>query len=69
MLPSVGVKFLFYDVICKYWPWMQKVCQSNQTADTSVSMIPALGQMHGKLHKWTCRVSLYGFYDQAYWVT
>lgn len=25
VLPSMGVKFLFYDVICKYWPWMQKV--------------------------------------------
>ena len=49
---------MFYDVICKYWPWMKNICiVSNQSAEES-TLIPALGQMHGNLVKWTCRVSL-----------
>lgn len=59
VLEPIGVKYLFYDVICKYWPWMKNICTvSNQSAKES-TLIPALGQLHGKLHKWTCRV-LYG---------
>ena len=58
MLKPIGVKYLFYDVICKYWPWMKNICTvSNQSAKES-TLIPALGQLHWKLHKWTCRVSL-----------
>ena len=58
MLESSGVKYLFHDVICKYWPWMKNVCiVPNQSAEES-TLIPAWGQMHGKVHKWTCRVSL-----------
>lgn len=37
---------------------MKNICTvSNQSAKES-TLIPALGQLHGKLHKWTCRVSL-----------
>lgn len=64
VLKPIGVKYLFYDVICKYWPWMKNICTvSNQFAKES-TLIPALGQLHGKLHKWTCRV-LYGRQWQA----
>ena len=41
-----------------FWPWMKNICSvSSQSAEES-TLIPALGQMHGKLHKWPCRVSL-----------
>ena len=40
-----------------FWPWMKNICSvSSQSAEES-TLIPALGQMHGKLHKWPCRVS------------
>lgn len=45
------VQFLWYDVICKYWPWLRK------TDPTCVqSMKPALSVMHAKAHAWTCQV-------------
>lgn len=38
VLPPIGVKFLVYDVICKYWPWMQRVYKSNsQSVDASIT--------------------------------
>lgn len=46
-----NVEFFWYDVICKYWPWLKK----NDLA-TSKKMSPALSVMHAKAHDWSCQV-------------
>lgn len=46
-----NVEFFWYDVICKYWPWLKK----NDPA-TSKKMSPALSVMHAKAHDWSCQV-------------
>lgn len=45
------VNFLWYDVICKFWPWLRKADPT--CAET---MQPALSVMHAKAHAWTCQV-------------
>lgn len=47
-----NVKFMWYDVICKYWPWL---CKNDIEASTK--MKPALSVMHAKAHAWYCQVS------------
>ena len=49
------VKFLWQDVICKYWPWAQRVASGNENM-ALVNTQPALSLMHGKSHSWTCQV-------------
>ena len=43
--------FIWSDVMCKYWPWVQK----NDASATS-TMKPALSVMHVKAHSWSCQV-------------
>ncbi len=44
--------FLWYDVVCQYWPWLIKhdPVLAGQTK-------PGLSVMHAKAHSWTCQVS------------
>lgn len=51
-LVAKKVQFLWYDVICKYWPWLRKT-----DSTCAESMKPALSVMHAKAHAWTCQVS------------
>ena len=44
------VQFLWYDVVCKYWPWLIK-----KDPVTAQVMKPALSVMHAKAHSWSCR--------------
>ncbi|XP_032232016.2 uncharacterized protein LOC116605656 isoform X1 [Nematostella vectensis] len=45
-----GVKFLWYDVVCLYWPWLRR----NEN-EASKKMKPALSVMHAKAHAWHCQ--------------
>ena len=50
-----NVKFMWEDVICKYWPWAQRI--SSLSCSAALSCItPALSIMHGKSHSWSCQV-------------
>ena len=49
------VKFLWYDVICKYWVWLQ-----NKNPFLVDQMKPALSVMHGKVHQTACQVRILG---------
>ena len=53
MIPN-KVKFMWYDVICKYWPWL--VRQDSVTANV---MKPGLSVMHAKAHSWSCQACPY----------
>lgn len=46
------VKYFWYDVVCKYWPWLNK-----NDREVSEKMKPALSIMHAKAHSWSCQVS------------
>lgn len=45
------VEYFWYDVVCKYWPWLKK-----NDKETSQKMKPALSVMHSKAHSWSCQV-------------
>jgi len=47
-----NVQFFWYDVVCKYWPWIQK--HNKEVSE----MKPALSVMHAKAHAWYCQVCL-----------
>ena len=47
------VELFWYDVVCKYWPWLKK--NDHQTAE---NMKPALSVMHSKAYAWSCQVCL-----------
>jgi hypothetical protein len=49
------VKFLWQDVVCKYWPWAQRVASEKEKM-ALVNTKPALSLMHGKSHSWSCQV-------------
>ncbi len=51
-LTPTPVMFFWQDVICKYWPWLERVNEELANA-----MKPALSVMHGKGHAWHCEVS------------
>ena len=45
------VKYFWYDVVCKFWPWLQK-----HDGESAKNMKPALSVMHAKAHSWSCQV-------------
>ena len=45
------VQFFWYDLECKYWPWLRK----NDSGITQ-KMKPALSVMHSKAYAWSCQV-------------
>ena len=49
-----SVKYIWSDVACKYYPWLQKI-----DSELSKTMIPALSTMHAKAHSSQCQVRLY----------
>lgn len=58
-IPPKNVLFFWYDVICKYWPWL-----TNHDPGASQSMKPALSVMHAKAHSWSCQV-FYSMYNSV----
>lgn len=55
-----NVKFMWEDVICKYWPWAQRVT-AGENKMALVNTKPALSLMHGKSHSWSCQVHVCSF--------
>jgi len=48
------IEFFWYDVVCKYWPWLEKHDKANYH-----KMKPALSVFHAKAHSWFCQVGLF----------
>ena len=52
---SRGVRWLWEDVICQYWPWARR--KSHLFINSrAMEMKPALSVMHAKAHSWHCQV-------------
>lgn len=50
--------FFCSDVVCKYWPFAEKVGQLfPEYAELTQDMQPFLSRFHGRGHSWDCRVS------------
>eukprot|EP00057_Strongylocentrotus_purpuratus_P021992 XP_011676466.1 PREDICTED: uncharacterized protein LOC105444216 [Strongylocentrotus purpuratus] len=55
LLP-LKVKFLWQDVVCKYWPWAKKQGAKDAAYAEAVEVMkPALSVMHAKAHQWSCQ--------------
>jgi len=52
--PARKVKYVFQDVICQYWLWVNQV---NFPSSNALEMVPCLPIMHAKAHTWPCQVS------------
>ena len=56
MIPN-NVKYIWQDIICKYWKWAVKASKSDESNAHEIK--PALSVMHAKAHNWTCQVHWY----------
>ena len=52
------IRFMWEDVICKYWPWATNVATNNPQLKLTTTR-PALSVMHGKAHSWSCQVCMH----------
>ncbi len=58
-LASQTVQFFCSDVVCKYWPYLQRVvdhCPELEELEDLLNMRPFLSIMHAKAHSWMCEV-------------
>ncbi|ROL54010.1 hypothetical protein DPX16_15608 [Anabarilius grahami] len=53
-LASQNVQFFCSDVVCKYWPYLQKVVDYCPELEDLMNMRPFLSIMHVKAHSWMC---------------
>ena len=54
-----NVQFFCQDIICKYWPWVQRLLADLPTdhrLHKVATQKPFLSVMHSKAHSWSCQV-------------
>ncbi|XP_073799249.1 uncharacterized protein isoform X2 [Danio rerio] len=51
-----NVQFMCTDVICKYWPYLQRVVRDCPELSPLLDMKPFLSVMHAKAHSWKCEI-------------
>ncbi|KAI4801695.1 hypothetical protein KUCAC02_019573 [Chaenocephalus aceratus] len=55
-LSSRNVQFFCSDVVCKYWPYLQRVASHCPELQNLLNMRPFLSIMHAKAHSWLCEL-------------
>ncbi|KAA8578747.1 hypothetical protein FQN60_007901, partial [Etheostoma spectabile] len=55
-LASHTVQFFCSDVVCKYWPYLQRVVDHCPELEDLLNMRPFLSIMHAKAHSWMCEL-------------
>ncbi|KAK0149829.1 hypothetical protein N1851_009422 [Merluccius polli] len=55
-LASQTVQFFCSDVVCKYWPYLQRVADHCPELEDLLNMHPFLSIMHAKAHSWMCEL-------------
>lgn len=58
-----NVQFMCTDVICKYWPYLQRVVKDCPELSPLLDMKPFLSVMHAKAHSWKCEVNCFPEYE------
>ncbi|MED6278376.1 hypothetical protein CHARACLAT_023239 [Characodon lateralis] len=59
-LASQNVQFFCSDVVCKYWPYLQRVVGQCPELQDLLKMHPFLSIMHAKAHSWMCELQMGG---------
>lgn len=52
-----GVKCVWADVMCQYWPWALSKVNCCLESKQAMSAHPCLSVMHAKAHSWHCQVN------------
>lgn len=55
-LTAKNVQFMCTDVICKYWPYLQRIVKDCPELSPLLDMKPFLSVMHAKAHSWKCEI-------------
>eukprot|EP00795_Rhopilema_esculentum_P016199 gene16199-7570_t len=63
---EVRMRFIWQDIMCKYWPWLEKVASKFPDKSALLDTNKALSVMHSKAHSLECQLVWGGFYqDEA----
>ncbi|KAI4827077.1 hypothetical protein KUCAC02_030503 [Chaenocephalus aceratus] len=68
-LSSRNVQFFCSDVVCKYWPYLQRVASHCPELQNLLNMRPFLSIMHAKAHSWLCELRWGGRNQKGAWNT
>ncbi len=58
LLEDLKMRFIWQDIMCKYWPWLEKVCKKFPDWSSLLETSKALSVMHAKAHSLDCQVFL-----------
>jgi len=61
---KTNCKFFCTDIMCRYWPYLQKVALAFPEMQNLTEMKPFLSVMHAKRHSTKCEVNVY---SQTVW--
>lgn len=53
---SKSAKFFCMDVMCKYWPYLQRMVKTFPELEPLLNMKPFLSVVHAKAHDFKCEV-------------
>ena len=53
---EVRMRFIWQDIMCKYWPWLEKVASKFPDKSALLDTNKALSVMHSKAHSLECQV-------------
>lgn len=56
---KTNCRFFCTDIMCRYWPYLQKVAQAVPCLQPLTEMKPFLSVMHAKGHSTSCEVTLF----------
>ena len=54
---KLNIKFLWQDIMCKYWPWLERVTCKLPEFMHLLATSKALSVMHAKAHSLECQVN------------
>lgn len=63
---AVEMKFIWQDIMCKYWPWLKKVATKIPYVQKLLDTSSALSVMHAKAHSLDCQVNIFCFFPIRY---
>ncbi|XP_030294098.1 uncharacterized protein LOC115594270 isoform X2 [Sparus aurata] len=62
---SKSAKFFCMDVMCKYWPYLQRMVKTFPELEPLLNMKPFLSVVHAKAHDFKCEVKWSGAYQEG----
>lgn len=54
---QLDFQFLWQDIMCKYWPWLERVSKKMPEMSPLLKSSKALSLMHAKAHSMDCQVN------------